>query len=54
MLSSHSFEKDFKAYSILKIRWEVVGLTCRSLQAEAGEETNKRTLGFQGTSFALE
>lgn len=53
MFSSHSFEKDFKVYPILKIRWEIVGLTWRSLQAEAREETN-RTHDFQGPSFALE
>lgn len=54
--SSHSFgekKRNFKVYLTPKIRWEVVGLTWRSLQAEAGEETN-RTLDFQGPSFALE
>lgn len=54
VFSSHSFEKDFKVQPILKIRWEVVGLTWRRLQAEAREETNNKTLDFQGPSFALE
>lgn len=40
VFSSQPFEKDFKVYPTLKIRWEVVGLTWRNLQAEAEEETN--------------
>lgn len=54
VFSSHSFERDFKVYPVLKIRWEVVGLTWSSSQAKAGKETNNKTLDFQGPSFALE
>lgn len=46
-------KKHFKVHLTPEIRWEVVGLTLRSLQAEAEEKTN-RTLDFQGPSFALE
>lgn len=56
MSSSHSFEEikqNFKVYLTPKIRWKVVGLTWRSLQAETGEKTN-RTPDFQGPWFALE